>query len=1041
MWAAAVMGARAVLAADEPPADWRKLLAEDRPAEAIPLIEAEWRIRPSDPELWRALGETYWRIGRLDAAEEITRQWLRLDAENADAHELMARVSLAQDNIEEAIASLRRVLELKPDHPDAPFLLARALRWAGRLPEAVERMRALHAAHPDDREILLELARATSSFWEYDEALKLWMQLREAEPSNLEFMAEEARASLHTGAARAAVISAREVLRRDSANFTALQVLADEAQYGGRPVEAVEWLEKWRELATDPDDRAYLISRILGLELRLHQTDPRRWPIEKIIERARAQLAERPDSAESHLTLAELLVGAGKWNEAEIMLLRFLREFNPNSLRAHAALMELALGRGDFREAERQLAFVRDFHPEDPYHYFRHAQLLHARGDEVAALRALDRLAEAGKRGAAAVLLYHALTTSEYGPARSVREFREHVRALQLAGYTLLTPDELRPWWDRFGPTAGLLPDGRVRRAALITFDDALENSLRFGTAVALDRGICLAMHIPVGLVERGEPYVVSWETLRRYAATGAWVYGSHLRFASDLVPVDREGRRLAYAAAARRWIPEDDRLETETEFYARLRDEYRLSREAIERETGQPARFVAYPYGEIGQEMISNVPDARPIHLAYARRYYEVGFIQTPFAHATRDADPLLYPRHEFPLGTSGEDVVDYLLDHHPVLLAERTRVRFAAEDGRPADARRAIARLRAYGYPEERAAELEAGLRAQTSRYFSVPDLDPRLENTRTPPKGARIGAGVEYFENNFDTQRSFWSAAAEQIIGSHVLLTVEGGFGRADQPRPRTPEVEAAAVAARPNVELDERRGLLTLSWVGEDRTVARAEAGGYSATGDADESLFIGAVELSGRLAPELDLRGRVERQAPEDAAAVAEGISFYQGMVEAVWSACPDFDIGATASVRWYSDGNRRTSLSLTPAYRPLAWRGFYLGARYSTILSERAEPWYWTPDQLDGAYALAGFRGRALGGYLGVEAQGGLAREKMFAEPPEPAPPDSWEAAYGGSLYWEAPRRRRLDGRIQLNYSQTPEYEELQAGARILLRF
>ena len=174
---------------------------------------------------------------------------------------------------------------------------------------------------------------------------------------------------------------------------------------------------------------------------------------------------------------------------------------------------------------------------------------------------------------------------------------------------------------------------------------------------------------------------------------------------------------------------------------------------------------------------------------------------------------------------------------------------------------------------------------------------------------------------------------------------------------------------------------------------------------------------------------------------EDAAAVAEGISFYQGMVEAVWSACPDFDIGATASVRWYSDGNRRTSLSLTPAYRPLAWRGFYLGARYSTILSERAEPWYWTPDQLDGAYALAGFRGRALGGYLGVEAQGGLAREKMFAEPPEPAPPDSWEAAYGGSLYWEAPRRRRLDGRIQLNYSQTPEYEELQAGARILLRF
>ncbi len=1029
--AAVILGACATFAADLPSPDWRTLVAEGRDAEAAALIETELRENPSDAELWRALGWTYWRLGRLDTAEQLWRRWRGLDEQRVEPHDLLARVYFAESKFEEAIASLRRVLDLQPDHPEAPFLLARALRWAGHLPEAVSRLRALHQQQPENHEILLEMARALTSLWEYDEALAVWTRLREKEPDNLEYMAEEARTSLHAGAVRAATVMAREVLRRDPRNLTALAVMADEAEYGGRPVEALHWLEKWLAVLTDAEDRLYLINRMIAMERTLHDSDPLRWPADRIIARFRQLLAERPDYTEAHLALAEMLIRAARFDEAEILLLRYLREHNINSLRAHSALMQIALARGDFDQAESHFEFLRRFHPENPYNYAHYAAIAHARGDDIAARRALDRLGDAGERGAAAVLLYHALTTSDYGPALSVREFREHIRALQLAGYTLLAPEELRRWWDLHGPRAGLLPDGRIRRAAIVTFDDALENSFRFGTPVALDHGVRFAMHIPVGNIERGDPYIASWDEIRRYAATGAWVFGSHLRFASDLVPVDREGKRRAYAAGARQWLPEQERLETEAEFFARLRDEYRLSREVIEREIGQRARFVAYPYGEIGQEMISNVPDAPPIHLAYARRYYDIGFVQNPVAHATRDADPMLYPRHEFPLRTRGEEVVNYLLDHHPSLLAERMRLQFAAETARPAEARRAIARLRDYGYPQERLAELEAGLRAKVARQFTVPDLDRRVVGARGRVWGARAGVGVDYFENNFDVRRSFWTATAEQIIGVHTLLSAEVGFGRAEQPRPLAPSP----------IRLEERRARLTLAWVGEDRTVAQAEMGGYAVSGDAERMLLTGALELGGRITPELDVRGRVEREVPEDAAAIAAKVSCYTGTIEAVWSAFSDVDVRFSTELRRYSDGNRRSSLSLAPTYRPLAWRGFYVGARYSLSFSERDALFYWTPEKLDGLYAVAGFLGRWLGGYAGLETQTGLAREKVFAEPTDPAPAADWKPAYGFDLYWSSRAGQRLLGQLQLGYGRTPEYEELRASVRAGVRF
>ncbi len=991
---------------------------------------------PDDAGAWRELGWMYWHLDRLDQARNVWENWRRIDPDRAETHDLLGRLALAEDRLGDAIAAFRHSLELDPDQPDVRFHLAQALRWEGFLEESIVRLRDIMAEDPDHRAARLELARALSSNWQYAEALPLWNQLRADEPENLDWQLEEARANLQTGAPRDAVLAAQRVLRRKPGHPLALSILADEADYGGRPQEAAEWIRQSMAATPDAEERHVLRNRLLALHGRMAAMAPSRELERRQIELAREIATALPRDVNARLTLGDLLISARAYDEAEIMMLGVLREFNPRNLRAQYALFEIALARQRFQEAAGYLEAIRTFNPDDPYLAYYEARRYAGMGDEVAAEAALDRLAAAGDRGAAAVLLYHSLTEGEYGPAMSVARFREHLHALMAAGYTFLTSEELHGFWELHGPRAGRHPDGRLRRVVLITFDDALESAMRFGTPIGIDYNIRFSQHIPVGNLERGDPFIASWDQLAGYAASGVWEYGSHLTFASDTVPVDRTGMTRAFAAATRQWLDDAGRLETESEFLERLRYEYAHAVERIEHHLGHNARAVAYPYGDIGQEGFSNVEVAIPVNRRYAARHHQIGFIQAPFAHAVRDNNPLLYTRHEFDQHASGETVARHLMDNHPVILAELTRLQFAQWRGRAGRARHALQQLRLAGYDATALQALESNLRTELAPVFAVPD--GIMATVDDDPSIYRIGGEAAAFGDSLKAYR----------FQAGVQGAIRGPASTEGEVRIGTGRWRQKSDGDTGDVALTEGSAHLSLAYLDARRWLWRLGGGVRGWSGSVDLQRWEGHFEGHGRLAEGVALRAGIAATAPDQAAALARGLKRTKAFCEGQWDLLTDWRLLWNAGWEDWSDGNRILDAGGGLFFEPAVWRGVFIGARAAYRQSDFEASDYWTPRRLQGVYAVMGRRGFIAGGAYALTVQAGTAQEKSFA--PTPANADvavaaraqtEWTGAYGLSAEWNRTLNRYVRGGFRIDWNQSPTYEMVSAVMQAGYRF
>lgn len=998
--------------------------AEEGDSDAVAIAELEaWIERtPEAADPWRELGWAHWRQGRFDEARRVWESWRRIDPRRAEVHALLGRLHLRDDRHEEAITSLRLSLALDPDQEDMRFALAQALRWRGHLDESIEMLRELLNKRQEDRHVRLELARALSSNWEYDQALPLWSDLRAEDPDDRDVQRGETLALLHAGFPSLAIRQARRLLRDDPDDWTALTVLADEADFGDRPADALPWVKRLIAIEADGRERMALRNRMQVLLRRIGEVNPASADPDLEMELVRENLEANPHNVDQRVLLAELLTRQGRLDAAESMLVGILREFNARNVRAHMALFEIALQRRNGVMAGRHLEILRQFHPSDPYLFWHEARLQAAVGNMAAADAALDRLAAAGERGAVAVLLHHALTPSRYGPTLSVSRFREHLRALMDAGYLFVTPEQIHDRWESDGPAAGRTADGRIRRVVAITFDDGLVSAMRYGTEAGVDYGLRFAQYLVVGFMERGDPYLADWEGLARYAASGVWEYGSHLHYAHDRAYID-DGTTAAQPAAARLWLTQERRRESESEFAARLRHEYDYAAAQIREHLGQPCRGVAYPYGNIGQEGVSNMPEATVINLRHAARNHEIGFIQTPFAHAVRGANPLLYSRHEMDIHWSGEQVVQYLIDRHPFMLAERTRFEFAQWQGRATVARRSLERLRVAGYPAAALQAMENGLSAAMAPVFAVP------ETART--------AGVELYgrHDNYKARQTRAFAQGGLSWQSGIHLQARLGGGRLAQ---HGDDADA--------MSLTETFSQLEMAYVDAQRRVLTAGIGWRDWQGDARGSQFEGWAEAHGRWIPELAWRARAAFEAIDQARARARHLerTVFQG--EMHWETGDDWSLGVEGVWNRLSDGNRIVQGSVQPIYRPLGWHGVHVGARFMFMRSDTDTEDIWTPRRLEAYYALVGWRGWRYGGRVDARLQAGVAQETPFAEPPddeaEVGPTEkTWRNAYGASIAWQRDLNRHWIGGFQAGWNHSPTYRELQGRVQGVRRF
>ncbi|MCX7819524.1 MAG: tetratricopeptide repeat protein [Kiritimatiellae bacterium] len=1063
------------------------LTREQRHEQAVPLLEEIIREDPGVTAAWEQLGWSYWALGRKEDAIALWRRLLALDPRNAAAWSWLARAAAAENDLERAIEYNRKSLELAPDNPGTRFDLARVLLWKGSSDEAIPMLESLLSADPNRLDVLMEYAKALTYAWQFERALPLWQRLREVAPDEPSYMGFEALCRLHTNDAEGARELARRVLDVVPDDATALDVMASLAEFGDKPAEAVPHLRRMMATAKTQLEKERYRARLIRLLVRLHKAEPRVYGLREAIDLSRERLAENPTSVDARLLLGELLLMDMMLPDAEREFIAVLRDRNPYNIRARKGLLEVYLAAKQYDAAREQLVALSRFNPQDPYLLYHLARIESARGDFYKAHEALRQLEQLGLQGAVAVLLYHGLLPSRYfTDALSVDRFREHMVALQKARVRFVRCSELptvlgqraatneaiavRPVLR--GPGFARPAGGAVPLMVAVSFDDARRDSMRYGTQVGTELGLVFSMHVPVGYILQNHPFICTWDMLREYAKAGCWEFGGHMLEGAILTPVDASGR-LWHALPNLIWRADLGRMETPAEYDQRLAREFRESRAILQRELGGPVNFVAYPFGDIGQEDETNVDDPVGRILTHARRHFQVGFIQSVFGYAVAGDDPLLYQRHEPDRWMSGEDVVDYLYEHHPVFLARRLRAEYCALEGKLYAARDALRSLEEAGYPERPLARVRKYVEERLAGTFRAPAERPgtiKKSPWTLELRKPYVGADAEYFRDNQDRQHWRLYGLAGLNVTPNLQLEGRAGIGHFRQDvtdlltnavvrrfgRRRIPTIEVSPIGRR--YDVDERtvggRAMFTFP----NGVYLAGELLERMYAGDAHQQVLAGSLESQLRPVPPVDLLLRYEHDVHPSALAIVEDIRYHMLMGVANVRLQDPWSLLLSAIRYDFTDDNVRDHFAASTSWTLHERTGFRVGLRASWDSAEHESRAYWTPYHLQRYAIETGVRGNYLRMYYNVRLRLGIGREDVRPEEeeryratvararllrfdPGPPPEEDWEPVLGLAISFRKPIGEHWVLNGEFSYNRNPNYNEISLLGGVRYKF
>lgn len=127
-----------------------RLMADDRAAEALELLERERRLAPEDPRPLLLESRALLQLDRPAEALEAVEAAADLVPESADVVYQRGAVEMALGRLEAAEASLRRALDLQPEHTASMNDLAVLLMERGDTDEARRLLERVLELRPDD---------------------------------------------------------------------------------------------------------------------------------------------------------------------------------------------------------------------------------------------------------------------------------------------------------------------------------------------------------------------------------------------------------------------------------------------------------------------------------------------------------------------------------------------------------------------------------------------------------------------------------------------------------------------------------------------------------------------------------------------------------------------------------------------------------------------------------------------------------------------------------------------------------------------------
>ena len=185
----------------EHPFAWKVLTAvlrlTGRIGESLVASEKSVRLEPQDAEAHNNLGTIQQGLGRLEDAEISLRKAIELKPDLVGAHSNLGIILQGLGRLDEAEISLRQAIELKPDYAEGYSNLGNTLKKLGRLKEAEASLRQAIELKPDYAEAhryLTAIKHFASQDEQYLKMIELYLNKN---------ISEEQRCHINFGLAKA----------------------------------------------------------------------------------------------------------------------------------------------------------------------------------------------------------------------------------------------------------------------------------------------------------------------------------------------------------------------------------------------------------------------------------------------------------------------------------------------------------------------------------------------------------------------------------------------------------------------------------------------------------------------------------------------------------------------------------------------------------------------------------------------------------------------------------------------------------------------
>ena len=237
------------------------------------------------------------------------------------------------------------------------------------------------------------------------------------------------------------------------------------------------------------------------------------------------------------------------------------------------------------------------------------------------------------------VLTYHVISN---GPPQdeyeiSYDQFKENMFELKRLGYQTISLQDLY----LFLGGEKTLPD----KSFVLTFDDAAKSGYYNSDPILKVLNYTAVMFVITGYSLNGKQsaYYLNESELLSAQQTGRWELGSHTH-ESHYRPSISATNEMAPALTNKLWIPKENRLETDQEFYIRISNDLKKAKEILETRFNISLITLALPYGDFG-ERGSNYPIAQNTLHTLTTNMHKLVFYQFPIKNKAFKAN---YPEEK---------------------------------------------------------------------------------------------------------------------------------------------------------------------------------------------------------------------------------------------------------------------------------------------------------------------------------------------------------------------------------------------------------